>query len=83
VNFGMESGAAAVTLLNSGIGGVTIAGVVGKEVRYMAAHDAIKQRHVDLEQVGLFEQLGKCFGRKKQEFAPQFKKLKMPPDRYM
>jgi len=83
VNFGMEAGAAAVLLLNGGITGVTMAGVTGKEVRYMPAESAIKQRHVNLEQIGLFEQLGICFGRKPQPFGPQFKEIETAPDRYM
>ena len=68
VNFGKEVGAAAVELLNKGIFGVTLADVKGNEIRYMSAQEAIKQRHVDLAQVTLFEHLGVCFGRKVQKY---------------
>ncbi|MFH1837866.1 MAG: 6-phosphofructokinase [Candidatus Omnitrophota bacterium] len=83
VNFGKEAGAAAVKLLKKGIVGVTISGVMGKEVRYMPAEKAIEQRHVDLDQVSLFEQLGVCFGRKAEVFTPNFKELSESPERYM
>ncbi|MFH1837281.1 MAG: 6-phosphofructokinase [Candidatus Omnitrophota bacterium] len=83
VNFGKEAGAAAVKLLKNGIVGVTISGVMGKEVRYMPAEKAIEQRHVDLDQVSLFEQLGVCFGRKAEVFTPKFKELRESPERYM
>ena len=83
VNFGKETGAAAVALLKKGITGVTVIGVSGKEVRYMPTEKAIKQRHVDLDQVSLFEQLGVCFGRNPGSFAPEFKEFDQAPDRYM
>ena len=83
VNFGLEVGAAATVLLNNDIAGVTLAGVSSDEIRYMSAEDAIEQRHVDLDQISLFENLGICFGRKKREFAPKFKQLKDKPERYM
>lgn len=83
VNFGKEVGAAAVSLLEGGVMGVTLAGVNGNEIRYMAAEKAIEQRHVDLDQVSLFEQLGTCFGRKAVPFKPKFKELKKSPERYL
>jgi 6-phosphofructokinase 1 len=83
VNFGKEVGAAAVALLNKGINGVTVSEVKGSEIRYMPAEKAIVQRHVDLDQVALFEQLGTCFGRKPGVFNPQTKELKVSPERYM
>ncbi len=83
VNFGKEAGAAAVTLLHNGINGVTMAGVSGKEVRYLQVEEAIKQRFVDPDQVTLHEQLGVCFGRPVQPYKPVFKKLKVSPERYM
>jgi len=82
-NFGMEGGAAAVMLLKKGITGVTVVGVQGKEIRYMKINDAIKQRHVDLNQVALFEALGICFGRKVEAFSPKFKETEGIPERYM
>ena len=82
-NFGMEGGAAAVMLLKRGVIGVTIVGVKGKEIRYMKTEDAIKQRHVDLNQVALYENLGICFGRKPQAFSPDLKEIKGSPERYM
>ncbi len=83
VNFGKEVGAAAVTLLSKGITGVTMVDVKGKEVRYMPAEKAIAERHVDLDQVSLFEQLGVCFGREAKPFTPKFTKLEGVPERYM
>jgi 6-phosphofructokinase 1 len=83
VNFGKEAGAAAVTLLAKGITGVTVAEVKGKEVRYMAAEKAIVQRHVDLDQVSLFEQLGTCFGRRPVKYDALCKDLGTSPERYM
>ncbi len=70
VNFGLENGAAAIMLLGKGVTGVTLAEVKGKEVRYMPAAKAIEQRHVDLDQVSLFEQLGTCFGRETVRYEP-------------
>lgn len=83
VNFGKEAGAAAVNLLVKGINGVTVSDVKGKEIRYMSAEKAIIQRHVDLDQVALFEQLGTCFGRRPAEYTPQYLELKGSPERYM
>lgn len=83
VNFGKEAGAAAVSLLAKGITGVTVAEVKGKEVRYMKAEKAIIQRHVDLDQVALFEQLGTCFGRKPAKYEASCKELVSSPERYM
>ncbi|MBD3296318.1 MAG: 6-phosphofructokinase [Candidatus Omnitrophica bacterium] len=83
VNFGMEAGSAATMLLSRGIVGVTVAGVKGNEVRYMKAEDAIEQRYVDLEQVALYEQLGKCFGREPEAYKPDFKQVGTGIERYM
>jgi 6-phosphofructokinase 1 len=83
VNFGMESGAAAVMLLQKGLTGVTVAGVHGDQIRYMKTKDAIQQRHVDLNLVALFEAIGICFGRKEVLFSPEFKEIKAIPERYM
>ncbi len=63
VNFGKEVGAGAFILLNQGISGVTVAGINDGNVRYMDTKEAIKQRHVDLRQVTIYEALGICFGR--------------------
>ncbi len=83
VNFGKEAGAAAVKLLVKGITGVTVSEVKGKEVRYMPADRAIVQRHVDLSQVALFEQLGTCFGRNPEKYEPVYVETKGSPERYM
>ncbi|MBN1493129.1 MAG: 6-phosphofructokinase [Candidatus Omnitrophica bacterium] len=72
VNFGKEAGAGAVRLLAKGLTGVTVVKVVGKHVSYMETHEAIKQRHVDLEQVALYEALGVCFGRVPVDYNPDF-----------
>ena len=83
VNFGKEAGAAAVLLLNKGITGVTVVDVKGSTIRYIPVEEAIKQKHVDLDQVNLFEQLGICFGRDQQKYSPQFKELDHAPERYL
>lgn len=82
-NFGIEGGAAGVILLKKGISGVTIVGVVGKQVRYLKTEDAIKQKLVDVNQVALHESLGICFGRKKEAYSPELKEIKEVPERYM
>ena len=71
VNFGLEAGAAAVELLTRGICGVTVAGVYGQEIRYMKTEEAIRQRHVALDQVAFHEALEVCFGRP--PAAPDFR----------
>lgn len=73
VNFGMEAGAAGVVLLKDGVTGVTVVRASGKDIFYQATAEVIKQRHVDLEEVALFEQLGICFGRKPEPYKPQLK----------
>jgi 6-phosphofructokinase 1 len=83
VNFGKEAGAAAVRLLAEGVVGVTVAEVKGRKVRYMKAEKAIVQRHVNLDQVAMFEQLGTCFGRKPVKYDPLFEELTVSPERYM
>ncbi len=83
VNFGKEAGAAAVILLAEGITGVTLSEVKGSEIRYMEAGKAIAQRHVDLDQVALFEQLGTCFGREPAAYKPACRKVESSPERYM
>ncbi|MBU0985427.1 MAG: 6-phosphofructokinase [candidate division Zixibacteria bacterium] len=70
-NFGMIAGASAVNLLLHDVGGVTVTGFHNNKVYYMKIKEAIKQRHVDLDDVNLFEQLGFCFGRVRQEFDPE------------
>jgi len=75
-NFGMVAGAGAVCLLTSGVSGVTVTGFHRGKVEYMPVAKAIKQRYVDLDEVNLFEQLGFCFGRVRQEFMPGRKELK-------
>jgi len=82
-NFGIEGGAAAVKLLEKNITGITVAGVCGNQIRYMKTEDAIKQRHVDLSQVALHEQMGICFGRKPEVFIPEFNQISEKPGRYM
>lgn len=82
-NFGIESGAAGVMLLKKGISGVTVVGVLGKQVRYLKTEVAIKQRCVDLNQMALYESLGICFGRKVEAFSPEIEEIKESPERYM
>ncbi|MFA7114710.1 MAG: 6-phosphofructokinase [Candidatus Omnitrophota bacterium] len=82
-NFGLECGGAAVQLLTKGIDAVTVCSVINGEIRYMDTKEAIVQRHVNIDQVSLHEDLGICFGRKKEKFMPKFKKLSGQPERYM
>jgi 6-phosphofructokinase 1 len=81
VNFGKEAGAGAVRLLDEGITGVTICKVIGKHISYMDTHEVIKQRHVDLEQVALYETLGVCCGRVPVDYAPDFIRITGTVDR--
>jgi 6-phosphofructokinase 1 len=74
VCFGKEAGAAAVMLLKQGTVGVTIVGIDGDKVRFMEAKKAIEQRHVDLNQVAVYEQMGVCFGRPVAAYKPVFEK---------
>jgi 6-phosphofructokinase 1 len=74
VNFGKEAGAAAVMLLKQDIVGVTVVGIDGEQVRYMESKKAIVQRHVDLNQVAIYEAMGVCFGRPEATFTPKFEK---------
>ncbi len=71
VNFGMEAGASAVCLLLRGTLGVTVTGHFDGRIHYMPIKEAIAQRHVDLRDVLLYEQLGFCFGRVRKEFDPE------------
>ncbi len=73
VNFGKEAGAAAVRLLMESITGVTVANVSGGEICYMPTKDAIVQRHVDVNMLALYEELGVCFGRKAETYKPTFR----------
>jgi 6-phosphofructokinase 1 len=70
VNFGKEAGAAAVILLTKGLGGNTVVKVRGTKITYKSTAEVIKQRHVDMNSVALYETLGTCFGRRPGEFKP-------------
>jgi len=83
VNFGKEAGAAAVRLLMEGITGVTIANVSGGDICYMPTKDAIVQRHVDVNMLALYEELGVCFGRKAAVYKPTFREEKGRSLRYL
>jgi 6-phosphofructokinase 1 len=83
VNFGKQAGAAAVILLTRGISGSTVVKVIGTEIMYQATEEVIKQRHVDLDEVALYEQLGVCFGRKPVEYAPEIKKTTGAIERHL
>ncbi len=83
VCFGKEAGAAAVMLLQQGIVGVTIVGIDGAQVRYMESKKAIVQRHVDLDQVSVYEQMGVCFGRPVNAYTPKFEKAEGRIARHM
>lgn len=77
VSFGRSVGSAAVVLLTKGISGVTVVGVDGHDISYMPSKQAIVQRHVDLDEIALYEALGVCFGRKALEFKPRLVALDM------
>jgi len=74
-NFGMECGGAALYLMLQGVVGVTVTGYENGTIHYMDIADAIKQRTVELEEVALYEQLGFCFGRPRQEFSAKIEKV--------
>jgi len=75
-NFGKQAGAAAVKLLQNDITGVTVVEVDGNTIRYIPTAEAIKQRHVDVRFVAMYESLGICFGRKKVAYEPVFEEVK-------
>ncbi|MFH1798670.1 MAG: 6-phosphofructokinase [Candidatus Omnitrophota bacterium] len=83
VNFGKEVGGAAVLLLQKGLAGITVTQIKGNEIRYMTSEKAIIQRHVNLDEVSFFEELGICFGRNARKYTPKFKEVKNSPERYM
>jgi len=76
VVFGVQAGAAGVQLLSKGITGVTVVDVHGENVSYMSTAEVIKQRHVDLTEVALYEHLGMCFGRNPEKYTPVLKEVK-------
>ncbi|MFC1645623.1 6-phosphofructokinase [Candidatus Omnitrophota bacterium] len=82
-NFGTECGAAAVFLLKKGIKAVTVAGVSGEDILYLKTEQAIQQRRVDLDQISIHENLGRCFGRKPKKVSFKLKEIKETPERYM
>lgn len=83
VNFGKEAGAGAVMLLINSYSGVTVFNVHAGEIRYIPTKRAIEQRHVDLEMVSFYEELGVCFGREPVPFNPGFYEKKGIVDRYL
>jgi 6-phosphofructokinase 1 len=83
VNFGKEVGAAGFLLLQKGITGVTVAGITNGRIRYIETKEAIKQRHVDLNQVAIYEQMGTCFGRAPNALNTQFDKIQAPVERHL
>ncbi len=76
VNFGREAGAAAVVLLTKGLGGNTIVKVRGTKIHYKPTAEVIKQRHVDLNTIAMYEKLGTCFGRRPSEYKPELREEK-------
>ena len=51
-----------------------VTGYANNTVLYMAIGKAISPRHVDFNEVALYEQLGFCFGRVRNEYNPAYKK---------
>lgn len=83
VNFGKEAGAAGFLLLQKGIVGVTVVGISNGNIRYMTTKDAIKQRHVDLNQVSVYENMGTCFGRHIVKVAAKFEQVTGSVERHL
>jgi 6-phosphofructokinase 1 len=84
ISFGKQCGSAAVMMLLNGIVGVTVAGVIDGEIRYLPITDAIAQRKVNIKDVELFEQMGICFGRQPaKEYTPNFREISGHIERYM
>jgi 6-phosphofructokinase 1 len=83
VVFGYQAGAGGVMLMKQGITGVTVVKVVGRSVYYLPTSEVIKQRHVDLGEVALYEQLGVCFGRKAEPYSPEFKAVEGEIERHL
>jgi 6-phosphofructokinase 1 len=83
VVFGYRGGAAGVILLSKSITGVTVVNVDGAEVFYKPTAEVIKQRHVDLSEVALFETMGTCFGRAPRKYEPKLTSMSAPITRYM
>ncbi len=77
VNFGKQVGAASVVLLNKGLSGVTVVDVDGKNIQYMDTPEAIKQRHVDMNIISFYENLGICFGREPKDSVSSLKLQKV------
>jgi 6-phosphofructokinase 1 len=74
-NFGRDTGAGAVILLENSISGVTVTGVVNGTVHYIPTADAIKQRFVDLNMTAFYEKAGVCFGREPVEYQASYENL--------
>jgi 6-phosphofructokinase len=72
VNFGKDAGAGAVILITNGLSEVTITGVKNGEIKYIPTKDAIIQRHVDINTIAFYEQMGICFGRKPEKFTAKY-----------
>lgn len=83
VNFGYKTGAGAVYLLLEGKSGNTVADVNGSIICYEPTAELIKRREVDVECVGLWENLGICFGRKPQKYHYSFQQLSGPVQRHL
>jgi 6-phosphofructokinase 1 len=83
VNFGQKAGAAALFLLLEGKIGSTVVSVDGDQINYMPTSEAIKRREVNIEELGLFESLGTCFGRRPQPYHFRLKELQEKPERHL
>jgi len=83
VNFGKEAGAAAVVLLNNDISGVSVVGLNHGKIQYLETSEVIKQRYVDTDLVGFYENLGICFGRKPEGAELKFEKKEGVIERFL
>ncbi len=74
-NFGKDTGAAAVVLLENGITGVTVTAVCEGRIEYIPTEAAIIQRHVSQDMIAFYEKIGVCFGRKPSGYSPKYTHL--------
>ncbi len=74
-NFGKDTGAAAVILLENGVSGVTVTGVIDGRIEYIPTETAIKQRHVTQDMIAFYEKMGVCFGRVPSPYSPNYASL--------
>jgi 6-phosphofructokinase 1 len=68
-------------MILKGIFGKTVVSYQAGTIQYMDVADAIVQRHVDVSDIYLFEQMGISFGREPVKSNPSFEKVSGRPTR--